>query len=140
MIRPEPFEQDGRKGVMVFLDKDMQPVEPDDPSAVVSRAVFDDGGYAVYRVEPPAEPTALRYREKLSGTWRSEDRAAGIMDMQASKGRRVGAHRARVEVGLGVGLAVWRCARQRKQIATGLTRTRPMTSSRLETSRMVANS
>ena len=66
MIRPEPVTIDGRKGVIVFLDAEEQPVKPDSPDAVIARAVFDDGGYAVYTVpssEP--EPKALSYREKL---------------------------------------------------------------------------
>lgn len=60
MIRPEPITVDGRAGVMVFLDKDRQPVEPSDPTAVVARAVFDDGGSATYQVQPP--------RHDLGGT------------------------------------------------------------------------
>jgi hypothetical protein len=52
MIRPEPVTIEGRPGVIVFLDKDRQPVEPSDPAAVVARAVFDDGGSATYQVQP----------------------------------------------------------------------------------------
>lgn len=52
MIQPEPITVDGRDGVVVFLDADGQPVDPQSPAAVLARAVFDDGGRATYTVEP----------------------------------------------------------------------------------------
>jgi hypothetical protein len=52
VIRPEPVTIGGKSGVIVFLDANRQPVASDDPTAVLAKAVFDDGSRAFYDVAP----------------------------------------------------------------------------------------
>ena len=75
MIRPEPITVDGRTGVVVFLDEDGIPVAPRDERAGLARAVFDDGGRAVYQVQPK------------TGSRPPEDRGTSRRDVFGSRSR-----------------------------------------------------
>ena len=70
MIRPQPITVDGRTGVIVFLNAARQPVAPDDPEAVVAKALFDGGGVAFFEVGPSARhDLGAEPEKKPSGKW-----------------------------------------------------------------------
>jgi len=64
-LQPEPVTLDGNHGMIVFMNRDGDPVSPSARDAAMARVLFDDGSIGFYYVNA-AEEKSLSYREQLA--------------------------------------------------------------------------